>query len=42
MDRCAAESGHLVVFDRNEGRRWEDKGDIFCHEERMDRGMVTV
>ena len=24
MDRCAAEAGHLVVFDRREGR-WEDK-----------------
>ena len=25
MDRCAAEAGHLVIFDRREGRRWEDK-----------------
>ena len=25
MDRCAAESGHLVIFDRREGRRWDDK-----------------
>ena len=25
MDRCGAESGHLVVFDRREDRRWEDK-----------------
>ena len=25
MDRCAAEAGHLVVFDRREGRRWEDR-----------------
>ena len=25
MDRCDAEAGHLVVFDRREGRRWEDK-----------------
>ena len=24
MDRCAAEMGHLVIFDRGEGR-WEDK-----------------
>ena len=32
MDRCAADSGHLVVFDRSEGKPWEDK--IFRHEER--------
>jgi len=25
MDRCAAESGHLVIFDRRVGRRWDDK-----------------
>ena len=25
MDRCGAEAGHLVVFDRSEGLRWEEK-----------------
>ena len=25
MDRCAAEAGHLVIFDRREDRRWDDK-----------------
>ena len=25
MDRCAAEAGHLVVFDRSPTKRWEDK-----------------
>ena len=25
MDRCAAEAGHLVIFDRDESRSWEDK-----------------
>ena len=40
MDRCAAESGHLVIFDRTEGRRWEDK--VFRREERTDEGAVTV
>ena len=25
MDRCDAEAGHLVVFDRRAGRRWDDK-----------------
>ena len=39
MDRCGARSGHLVVFDRTEGRRWEDK--IFRREERS-REQTTV
>ena len=30
MDRCGAESGHLVIFDRGDGR-WEDK--VFCRSE---------
>ena len=25
MDRCGAEEGHLVVFDRRKGRSWEEK-----------------
>ena len=25
MDRCAAEEGHLVIFDRRANRRWDDK-----------------
>ena len=25
LDRCEAEAGHLVIFDRREGRRWADK-----------------
>ena len=25
MDRCGAEAGHLVVFDRSEGRNWDEK-----------------
>ena len=41
MDRCAVQSGHLVVFDRTEGRRWEDK--IFRREERTgERPPITV
>ena len=40
MDRCAAESGHLVVFDRREGRRWEDK--IFRRDETADGAAITV
>ncbi len=30
VDRCAAEAGHLVVFDRSPGRTWEQK--IFRRE----------
>ena len=40
MDRSAAEAGHLVVFDRTEGRRWEDK--IFRREESLDGRPITV
>ena len=41
MDRGAAESGHLVIFDRTEGKRWEDK--IFRREERAgERFAITV
>ena len=40
MDRCAAESGHLVVFDRSERRRWAEK--VFRREERTEEGTVTV
>ena len=29
MDRCAADAGHLVVFDRGDGRSWDEK--IFHH-----------
>ena len=25
MDRCAAEAGHLVIFDRDAGKTWEEK-----------------
>ena len=25
MDRCAAEAGHLVIFDRSEKRNWDEK-----------------
>ena len=40
MGRCAAEWGHLVVFDRTEGRRWEDK--VFRREELAQGRAVTV
>ena len=25
MDRCGTEVGHLIIFDRRENRRWDDK-----------------
>ena len=31
MDRCAAEAGHLVIFDRDEARSWDEK--VFCRRE---------
>ena len=37
MDRCDAEAGHLVVFDRREGRRWEDK--VFRDRRASDSGV---
>ena len=41
MDRCAAESGHLVVFDRSEGKTWDEK--IFRREEPAPDGRaITV
>ena len=37
MDRCDAEAGHLVVFDRREDRRWRDK--IFRDRRASDGGV---
>jgi hypothetical protein len=31
MSRSGSDKGHLVVFDRNSGKSWEEK--IFCQEE---------
>ena len=39
MDRCDAEAGHLVIFDRREGRRWEDK--VF-HRRCVSEGGVEI
>ena len=40
MDRCGAESGHLVVFDRSETRTWEEK--IFRRDVPADEGASPV
>jgi len=33
MDRCGTDEGHLVIFDRTEGKSWEEK--IFRREENV-------
>ena len=40
MDRCGSEAGHLIVFDRTEGKRWEEK--VFRREVRRDGRTVIV
>ena len=41
MDRCGAEAGHLIVFDRGPDRTWQEK--IFRRETSADAGSgVTV
>ena len=37
MDHCDAEAGHLVIFDRREGRRWADK--VFRDRRASDSGV---
>ena len=39
MDRCDAEAGHLVVFDRREDRRWDDK--VF-HDRRTSSNGIEI
>ena len=40
MDRCAARTGHLVVFDRSEGKAWKEK--IYRREESVDGRTIAV
>ena len=40
MDRSGAAEGHLVVFDRTQGRSWDEK--IFRHDEVEGGVPVTV
>lgn len=40
MDRCKAEAGHLVVFDRDPGKTWESK--IFRREASFQGTPITV
>ncbi len=40
MDRAGADEGHLVIFDRTEGRTWDER--IFCREEEEGGKRITV
>ena len=40
MDRCAATEGHLVLFDRTEGKSWDDK--MYRREETEGGARITV
>ena len=40
MDRCGAEEGHLILFDRTEKKPWADK--LFRRDEPADGGVITV
>ena len=40
MDRCAADAGHLVVFDRDPDKRWQDK--VFHRRETRDGFDIHV
>ena len=40
MDRCAADAGHLVVFDRDPDKRWQDK--VFHRRETRDGVDIHV
>ena len=40
MDRCAARAGHLVIFDRREGKAWDEK--IFRREESASGRRIVV
>ena len=40
VDKCRAESGHLVVFDRDESKPWEEK--LYRREESLGGRPVTV
>ena len=40
LDRCGAQSGHLVVFDQRPGKSWEER--VFRREEIVGEIPVTV
>ena len=40
MDLCGAEAGHLIIFDRDESRSWEEK--IYRKEAATDGAPITI
>ena len=40
MDRCGAEEGHLVIFDRTPGKAWEEK--LFRRQESFHGRPILV
>lgn len=40
MDRYRGEPGHLVISDRDESKRWEEK--VYRREESLDGRPVTL
>jgi len=40
MDRCAAEQGHLIIFDRSTDKSWDDK--IFQRSEQIHNKNINV
>lgn len=40
MDRCGAESGHLVIFDMRLGKSWEER--MFRIDPEEGAGVITV
>ncbi len=40
MDRCGAEQGHLVIFDRGDSTSWDEK--IFRKQEKFNNSQITV
>ena len=40
MDRCGANEGHLVIFDRQEGKAWEER--LFQRQESFQGKPIAV
>jgi len=40
MDKCGADQGHLVIFDRRPGKSWDEK--IFRKQEEFNGRKIIV
>ena len=40
MDRCGAQEGHLVVFDRTPGKAWDEK--LFQRSESVNNTTIQI